>query len=632
MILTSKTAFHSGWKRWAIAAAVACHALPAGAVVVNNATAVNQADPALLPAYSSFPYWNNVGQRNNGAALYLGLGGNFMLAPKHVNAGNTALGGITYTLDNSFTPVQLRDAQNNLTDLILYKINGDHALPSVPIKTTATTASTNTDLLMTGWGFLQTTTTPRTWDVNTATNPDTWTEINAGHADDPNLINRSGYTTGNPPTLQWGTNRVAGTRTDTVSGLVYRSFYTTFSSNGTAYEAQTVNYDSGGTMFLNVNGVWQAAGMTWGLANVLDGQPGGVGTAILNSTQSLILDLSYYRDSIYNALVAANQSPPTLWNVAADGNWSTLANWFDWFNAVPNAVGATVKLQRLGAGNRTLTLDGSGATVGSLTFDSTQSFTITPAAAQALTLDVASGNAVLNVLRGSHAIAAELRLKDHTLVTVAGGASLNVSGKLINSNAGAGLTLTKSGTGTLNLSGAPTWGSNAQVVVQAGSLVWAVTSSTASVGLGASLTIDPGASAQIAGSVDPLSDGVNRVSVVNHSSVGLTITAPAVNTASVTGDGTTTVAAGGSLTTRVLRQHALVINGLPAPLPAAVESPAAQFIDPFEADGDADLSGDGVVMLLPEPGTLALLVLAVPWLARRRCSCSAAPHCHGGRA
>jgi autotransporter-associated beta strand protein len=123
------------------------------------------------------------------------------------------------------------------------------------------------------------------------------------------------------------------------------------------------------------------------------------------------------------------------WNVDAAGNWSVAANWI---GAVPNGTGVKAVFGSVITAPRTVTIDGA-RTVGTLTFDNAQSYTLGGSGP----LTINGDGATLEVLRGSHTISAPL--------TIA-----------------AGKTVTKSGAGTLTISGTQSHGAGAVLVASAG--------------------------------------------------------------------------------------------------------------------------------------------------------------------
>jgi hypothetical protein len=124
------------------------------------------------------------------------------------------------------------------------------------------------------------------------------------------------------------------------------------------------------------------------------------------------------------------------WNADANGNWSLAANWT---GGEPNAVGVSASFLGAITAPRTVTVDGA-KTVGSLTFDNANSYTL--AGAGPLTIDHAQA-ASIDVMSGSHTISAPLSIA-------------------------AGKTVTKSGAGTLTISGTQTHGAGSMLVASAG--------------------------------------------------------------------------------------------------------------------------------------------------------------------
>ena len=151
------------------------------------------------------------------------------------------------------------------------------------------------------------------------------------------------------------------------------------------------------------------------------------------------------------------------WNVDAAGNWSTATNWTA---GVPNAVDDIARLTYNITAARTVTIDGSSRTVGSLYLnDDNCGYTL---AGLDLKLDVSTGSALIQSDGGTgvtHTISAPVALYDSTTVAV-NSATLQVSGALSSSVAGTGIT--KTGAGTLVLSGTNTY--SGTTAVSAGAL------------------------------------------------------------------------------------------------------------------------------------------------------------------
>jgi len=170
-------------------------------------------------------------------------------------------------------------------------------------------------------------------------------------------------------------------------------------------------------------------------------------------------------------------SATNTWNVDAAGNWTTTTNWNP--NANPNGAGVSVNFGAAITADRTVTLD-NNRTVGYVNFNNSHNYTIAPAAAQRITLDVGGGSAQINVTNGgSPTISAGLTLNDNLIInqdnasgtltlsaanaitagTAQGNVTVNGAGNTVISGTittGAG-TLTKNEAGTLTLSGANTY-------------------------------------------------------------------------------------------------------------------------------------------------------------------------------
>jgi autotransporter-associated beta strand protein len=132
--------------------------------------------------------------------------------------------------------------------------------------------------------------------------------------------------------------------------------------------------------------------------------------------------------------------PALAWNLDADGNWSTAANWT---GGEPNGIGAAASFLGAITAPRTVSLD-AGKTVGSLIFDNAQSYTLAGAGPLRINSDAA---AMIDVVNGSHTISAPLSIATSESVTKVGAGTLTISGAQTH---GAGAVLVASA-GTTNL-------------------------------------------------------------------------------------------------------------------------------------------------------------------------------------
>lgn len=145
---------------------------------------------------------------------------------------------------------------------------------------------------------------------------------------------------------------------------------------------------------------------------------------------------------VYIAAVLSN------WNVDAGGSWNTAGNWS---SAVPNGAGEGAILNKALSSPASITLDGN-KTVGGLTLNSANGYTIAAGSGGTLSLNSGVSQASIIVTSGSHTISAPVALASNTVASTDSGTGLTVSGQI----SGTG-SLTKSGTGSLDLDSANTY-------------------------------------------------------------------------------------------------------------------------------------------------------------------------------
>jgi autotransporter-associated beta strand protein len=172
-------------------------------------------------------------------------------------------------------------------------------------------------------------------------------------------------------------------------------------------------------------------------------------------------------------------------------------------------------------------------------------------------------------------------------VNVAGGTTLTVAQSGNTSFAGtialsgAAAALAKSGSGILELDGAPTLGGGSAIGISGGTLRFNVTSGSATIGAGVTATVSSGATLELAGSVAALASGATRVNIANNSSAaaGLLVSGTNQQVGNIDGAGATQVNAGSDLTANHIIQNALVIGG-------TASSHALVTIDASDASGN----------------------------------------------
>lgn len=263
----------------------------AGAVVIDlvNAGSTNMSAPADDPG------WNNVGAIGFGGGVYIGYG--WVLTANHVGSGDgITLGGVKYPMLPG-TGHRLTNAgaagQTALTDLAMFRIATPS--PSLSFIHVASTAPANGDTVtLIGRGRLQQAAATY-WDVNTASPTWVWTETTA------ELANEAGFKTNATKSMRWGTNVVDDRGWASVGGINVNALRTTFDPFVSTDEAQVVNGDSGGAVFVKQAGQWNLAGIIIA-QGLLPDQPGGTSTAAFYNT-SIFADLSYYRPQIVAIVV-----------------------------------------------------------------------------------------------------------------------------------------------------------------------------------------------------------------------------------------------------------------------------------------------------------------------------------------
>ena len=153
-----------------------------------------------------------------------------------------------------------------------------------------------------------------------------------------------------------------------------------------------------------------------------------------------------------------------VWNTGS-GSWSTASNWQN--SSIPTNAG-DIATFAYNASTPTVTLDGNH-TVGRLSFNSTSGYTITTGTSPAGgvlniddSTDIAGVIPQINVLAGSHTIAASVNLASGVTVTAASGTALTINGSITGNG-----DITKAGVGNLNLTGSNSFSGNINILLGA---------------------------------------------------------------------------------------------------------------------------------------------------------------------
>ncbi len=261
-----------------------------------------------------------------------------------------------------------------------------------------------------------------------------------------------------------------------------------------------------------------------------------------------------------NLTILTTTTGDKTWGVDSDGNSSLGSNWLG--GVAPGGIGDTATFSTIITAPRTVTLD-VDTTVGTLKFDSPISYLIS--GTHTLNLQASGATpAAINVSNvhgnGAHTISAPVALASDLNIVQNSSGALRLSGPL---NDSAAHTITKSGTGTVEIAGSPNFGANTVLMANAGTLRFALPSGSATVGAGVQAVVAGSATLELAGAASALSSGSNRANILNSSTAlaGLLVSGTNQQVGFIDGTGTTQVNAGSDLTANHIVQSALVIGG-----------------------------------------------------------------------
>lgn len=248
--------------------------------------------------------WDNVGLRGGATGIYLGnYGGNYWaLTAAHVGAGNLVLGGNTYAFVSG-SDVRVRNGDNSVTDLVLFRLATDPGLPSISLAATAPAVSTSIHLI--GRGGVEG--SVNYWNVAVGPGPsdDVWTNLGSN----PSGANASGYLVASSIGLRWGTNTVSGSTFYNIGTGLTQALYSDFTN--VAGDAQGATGDSGGAVFAFGGGGWQLVGVL-GAIGTFENQPSS--TAVLGNI-TYFADVAHYSGFITSVI----PEPATTTAIAAVG-------------------------------------------------------------------------------------------------------------------------------------------------------------------------------------------------------------------------------------------------------------------------------------------------------------------------
>ena len=224
-------------------------------------------------APSPDPGWDHVGTPGGKTAVYLGNG--VVLTADHVGPGDLRLGGVVYPLVPG-SDVRIDNGDGTEADLVLFAVHPQPPLP--PLTIAASPPSVGTPVVMIGRG--------RNRGAATSWDPDGGLPFNE----------LDGYEWAAGSTIRWGTNEISDLPGERVFDT--EVIETVFDASGTVHEAQAVNGDSGGALFVWDGGSAELAGILLAVG-YFEGQPPE--TSFYTQT-TIAADLSFYRDQIEDAV------------------------------------------------------------------------------------------------------------------------------------------------------------------------------------------------------------------------------------------------------------------------------------------------------------------------------------------
>jgi hypothetical protein len=152
----------------------------------------------------------------------------------------------------------------------------------------------------------------------------------------------------------------------------------------------------------------------------------------------------------------------------------------------------------------------------------------------------------------------------------------------------------KTGPGTISLQGSQSWGAGTSFVVTEGRLRFLLSlNNSVSIGAGSLITVNPGATLELAGDKSALASGNVRANVINNSSTSLLVTGTNQIIGNLDGSGATVVSAASDLTATHIRQGGLSVadGGAKLTVPANGGNAATSVL------GTIDISSGGVLDL-----------------------------------
>jgi hypothetical protein len=235
-------------------------------------------------------------------------------------------------------------------------------------------------------------------------------------------------------------------------------------------DVQTIMTTPDGTMFINtgrnttangapaVGGVFTSTdGLNW---TALNTGLTSVSTADFRSSgpdSMVVVGNDIYLSTTDGKIWKYSTQPSNQWAQNSGGSWSVAGNWS---TSLPNGAGTKIGFLSTPIGltnSATINLDGN-RTIGQITFDNPNGYTIAPGTGGSLTIDDSTDNTGMSpsiiVNTGNHSITAPISLANGVIVATASGTSLTIASSITGNGAltanGAGTFIISSG-GSLNI-------------------------------------------------------------------------------------------------------------------------------------------------------------------------------------
>ena len=299
-------------------------------------------------------------------------------------------------------------------------------------------------------------------------------------------------------------------------------------------------------------------------------------------------DTTFNLDNVFYD--AGTTAPANQWVYDGNGSWNSAGNWL---SAVPDNLNTVANFLGKTSARRVVTIT-SPVSVGTINFNQPQGYEIfnNSVTFVGLTMDVTAGSAAINVQStGTQTISSGINFRDNSNVDVVAGGTLLLSGNVNIGANGVGKTLTKTGPGTLTITG-PQIHQPGTVIAAAGGTI----NLNSNAGTNASLSIAGGGSSIVLGADQDVA-GVS----IGFADPGIQIfdlntpaAAPAIRTLRVHS---------GDLAGTKASLYGAIVNGALNGGDGAVDSGKAAH--PGSALGLA-IIGDAVVMRLTRIGDLNL--------------------------